>query len=215
MNERGLGAFAGALSVGVLFWLVRLTPWGWVAGGLVAVALGWVLGSYIKRLRYQAEHDGLTGLFNRRPFERELRRVLKSHVKSRRPISLLFFEVDDFGAVNKRYGHLAGDQALRAVCQEIRRTVRERDMLARWGGDEFVILLPGTTPGLALRLAERIRSRVEQLRVVERNLQVAITVSAGVASFPDTVERPEELLRLAIEAQQRAKRVKNMVEVVS
>lgn len=214
MRERRVGAVAGILAAALLYGLGQL-PWGWVVAAAISGAVGWGMGAQIRRLRRLSEHDPLTGISNRRPFERYLEQEWNRAVRYGRPLSLIFFEVDDFGAVNKQYGHLMGDEALKMVSREMRRSIRGTDLIARWGGDEFVLLLPETEPSQAFRLADRIRSKVEECRILDGAAAISVTVSVGVASCPGSARRPDELLRQAIEGQRRAKVHKNAVRVVS
>lgn len=201
-----MAAFTAALT---------LVPGGWVGALLVAAALGWVVGGYVRSLRRLAERDELTGLNNRRPFERSLELEWERAARYGRPLSLLFIELDDFGLINKHYGHLMGDEALRAICKQLRQAIRTTDLLARWGGDEFVLILPETDRVQAQMLAERIGRAAAQRPVCDGDGSVTVTLSTGVASTPGTARSHTDLLRQAIEAQRKAKVQKNAVAVVS
>jgi diguanylate cyclase (GGDEF)-like protein len=216
MLERAIGALIGLSFVGLLLLCAKI-PHVWAIVVPVVGVIGWGFGGYVRNLRKQAERDELTGMANRRPFERALQYHWQRSIRTTDPISLLFIDLDDFGAINKRYGHLIGDEALKLVSREIRRTVRHSDVVSRWGGEEFVILLPGTGAEEAYLIAERIRSIVQQcqMRDRDRDRAIAITVSAGVATNPGKASSAQELLRQAISAQNTAKRSKNAVEVVS
>lgn len=200
--------------VAFTYGLVALTWSGWaLAAGLFTVG-GWLVGGRIRRWRRLAEHDELTGVANRRPFERALAREWDRSVRYGHPLSLLFLDVDDFGLVNKVHGHLAGDAALRLISGQIRQSIRSTDIVARWGGEEFVVLLPDTTVDQALITAERIRSVIEQSCIRDRERTIAVTISMGVAGYPGTAQSPLELIRQAIEGQAEAKQHKNTVAVV-
>jgi diguanylate cyclase (GGDEF)-like protein len=214
MHERTIGALIGLTFVGLLFLLAKI-PHVLVIVVPVMGVFGWGFGGYVRHLRKQAERDELTGMANRRPFERALQYHWERSMRTTDPISLLFIDLDDFGNINKRYGHLVGDEALKLVSRQIRRTVRHSDVVSRWGGEEFVILLPGTGVQEAYMIAERIRSIVQQCQMRDRDRTIAITVSAGVATNPGKASSAQELLRQAISAQNTAKRSKNAVEVVS
>jgi diguanylate cyclase (GGDEF)-like protein len=98
------------------------------------------------------------------------------------PLALLLIDIDDFKVVNDSYGHLAGDVVLRDVAEILRRSVRVFDVCARFGGEEFVIIMPGSTAESAMRIAERIRERIETYRPSDRLLSaMRITVSIGLA----------------------------------
>lgn len=215
MRDRWIGMLVGVAAVGATYGLAFL-PFGWAISGVLVGLTGWVVGSLVRQLRLQAERDELTGMANRRPFERALEREWEKAIRSEHPLSLLFIDVDDFGLINKRYGHLTGDEALRSLCRLMRQNIRKTDLAARWGGEEFVILLPGTDLGQACAMAERIRSVVERSPIRDRDLVLGITVSTGVASWPGTAARsPLDLLRQAIQGQAAAKVHKNSVQIVS
>lgn len=214
VQERAFGAVGGLAVAGAAV-LLQLLPWGWVLTGLLLALTGAVLGGYIRHLRRVADRDELTGMMNRRSFERTLHGEFERAIRYGRPLSLLFIEVDDFGQVNKQHGHLAGDATLKAVVREMRGMIRSIDFLARWGGDEFVLILPETDRHHAYLLADRIRATVETCLVKDMHTTISVTVSAGVASIPGSSRKPADLLRLAIEGQRVAKVHKNAVEIVS
>lgn len=214
MREPWIGAVVGLMAAAATLALSRL-PWGWVAAGLLLGALGWLAGAYAGRQVKLARHDELTGLANRRPFELAFRREFGRAQRYGRPLSLLFLELDDFGQLNKRFGHLTGDEALKAVARLLRDGIRDTDLLCRWGGDEFAVLLPETDPAKALLLAERLRADLELTPVRDAGQSIRVTMSTGVAGMPGRARSPADLLRMAIEAQQQAKGEKNAVRVVS
>jgi len=161
------------------------------------------------------EQDQLTGLANRRAFERALAREWARARRYRRPLSILFIDLDDFGLVNKQYGHLVGDRTLKWICHLLTENIRQTDLAVRWGGEEFAILLPETDLQAASVLAERLRSVVEQSPMRERNVVVSLTLSTGVASWPGMARTPQQLLRQAMRGQAAAKMQKNAVGIVS
>ena len=132
-------------------------------------------------LEQLATTDLLTGLSNRRSFltlaERELRRVARTPA----PLSLLVIDADHFKVVNDRHGHAAGDQVLRVLGETLRTSVRDVDLVCRWGGEEFVILLPGTDQPTAFAVAERIRERCAEVSIQYESVALRVTVSIGVA----------------------------------
>lgn len=213
MRDRWWGALVGLLAVAFTWGFTRL-PAGWLISAVALTGIGWVLGGYPRYLRRLSERDELTGIYNRRPFERTLEREWDRAARYGRPLSLLFLDVDDFGAINKRYGHLMGDEALKLICRLIRQHLRHSDLVARWGGEEFVVLLPETDRAAASILAERIRAIVEQSTVRDRERMISVTVSTGVASCPGTARSSTDLLRQAIAGQASAKVHKNAVTVV-
>jgi diguanylate cyclase (GGDEF)-like protein len=156
----------------------------------VAFALfGGVLGQYADRLARLATTDPLTGLFNTRVFQDRLRHELKRAARYREPLSLMIIDLDGMKRINDRSGHLAGDAALRSVADAIRRGLREIDLGARIGGDEFAVLAPRTNEAAAVVLAERLRS----LAAKGFDVPVArgITISIGIVSVPAGTAAPQ------------------------
>jgi two-component system cell cycle response regulator len=205
----------GFLAVAFTYGLVQLVWYGWAMAAGVCALAGWLFGGRVRRMRRLAEYDELTGVANRRPFERMLAREWERSLRHGYPLSVLFLDVDDFGMVNKIYGHLAGDAALRLISGRIRQTLRGTDIVSRWGGEEFVVLLPDTSVDEAVMTAERIRSVIEQSVVRDNDRTIAVTISMGVSGYPGTAESSAELVRQAIEGQSAAKVRKNAVAVVS
>lgn len=157
-------------------------------------------------LRGLAYSDGLTGLANFRSFGTQLADELKRSVRYRRPLSLIMLDLDDFKAVNDRYGHPEGDRVLAGTAAAIRSTVRETDVAARYGGEEFVVICPETTVEDAVTVAKRVRVSVEKARFTMSNGETcAITISAGVASYPRDGRDPRALIAAADLALYRAK----------
>ncbi len=142
--------------------------------------------------------DDLTRLYNSRYLNQALRRETKRAIRSARPLSLLFLDLDGFKMVNDNHGHLAGSKALAEAATIIRGCARETDIVARFGGDEFALILPDTGHEGALQVATRIRDRVgAALFLASDGLSLHLTVSVGVATLPDSVGSAEELLRAA------------------
>jgi diguanylate cyclase (GGDEF)-like protein len=151
--------------------------------------------------------DDHTGLFN----SRHLRRVLESEVtratRFGHPVSLVFFDLDHFKQVNDRHGHQAGSRVLREVGQLLSKTLRSTDVPVRYGGDEFVVLLPETSKDQALEAGRRLRDEIRSARFLadEPYGPLQISASFGIASFPDDAKTPDELLSRADEAMYRVK----------
>jgi diguanylate cyclase (GGDEF)-like protein len=158
-------------------------------------------------MRTLAATDGLTGLWNQRRIKQTLRDEIKRAARYHRAFSVLMLDVDSFKTINDNYGHLQGDQLLRAIARILRGNVRSVDSVGRYGGEEFLIVLPETSKDDACRMAERVRSAVEEQAVVlleDRTLRR--TVSVGVASYPEDALNADELLQRADDALYRAKR---------
>jgi diguanylate cyclase (GGDEF)-like protein len=167
-----------------------------------------------------AEHDALTGTKNRRIFDEHLLRLWRQGIEDRCTIAVLLIDIDHFKAYNDRYGHQAGDHALRRVAQHMQTFVRRPlDILARYGGEEFAAVLYGVNVEQAVKVAGRIRSAVEALNIEHTGSRTssAVTISAGVAVVQPTPERnPLGALQLADQALYEAKlRGRNKIEVMS
>lgn len=146
-----------------------------------------------------AHTDGLTELANYRFFQQRLSVELNRAQRFNRPLSLIMLDVDRFKAYNDIYGHQAGDQALRQLAWLLRRSSRSYDVVARYGGDEFVMMLPETSKTMATEVAERIRVGVETAGR-EGDLQSPggqFSVSLGIANFPEDATEPRQLIRQA------------------
>jgi diguanylate cyclase (GGDEF)-like protein len=150
--------------------------------------------------------DDLTRLFNSRYLNIVLRREAKRASRSGRPLSALFIDMDGFKSVNDSHGHLAGSKALVEAAAIIKGSARETDVVARFGGDEFSVILPDTGREGAVSVAERIRERIRAFAFLASDgLTVRLTASIGVATLPDVAGSAEELLRAADTAMYRVK----------
>ncbi len=152
-----------------------------------------------------ADHDALTGVLNRRALLRRLHAAIAEANRQRAPLALLFLDMDHFKSVNDRYGHQAGDACLRAVAEAIADELRPSDWLGRYGGEEFVVCLPGATHEQAMAIGERIRHGIEHLHVHSRGCSLQTTISMGVASLQGDADTSDELIARADNALYRAK----------
>ena len=141
-----------------------------------------------------AQKDELTGLKNRRAFFEQGNRIFEQSKRFRHPISVIMMDIDHFKMINDDYGHAIGDKVLRAVAESLQRVVREIDIVARMGGEEFAFILPETGLQEASKLAERLRSEIEDLVVANDGHQIKITASFGVAACKDGDGHIEVLL---------------------
>ena len=168
-----------------------------------------------EQLRDQSIRDVLTGLFNRRYMLETLRRELARAARAKQCVGILSIDIDHFKKFNDNHGHDAGDTVLRAFGGCLEKHFREEDVPCRFGGEEFVVLLPGATAEDAARRADSLRVEVEALalRYLDGTLP-RITISIGVAEFPRSGDSPETVLKAADEALDRAKdNGRNRVEI--
>ena len=154
--------------------------------------------------RQRAVTDGLTGVPNRRHVDEVIERLLADSRRTRRPLSAILFDLDRFKAINDNHGHAVGDQVLRATADAVRELLRGGDHVARFGGEEFVVLLPETSGADALLVAEKMRTAIAgiELDALEGGF---FTASFGVAAYPDDGASSDELFSAADEALYRAK----------
>jgi diguanylate cyclase (GGDEF)-like protein len=149
--------------------------------------------------------DGLTGLGNRRYFDDELKRMLDETDRFGRSSTLVLVDLDHFKQVNDTHGHEAGDAVLRQVARILQEGVRTVDRVSRYGGEELALLLPQTPADGAAELAERLRKRIEGRPVVHRGVEIAVTASFGIASYPELSRTKQGLFPAADAALYEAK----------
>jgi diguanylate cyclase (GGDEF)-like protein/PAS domain S-box-containing protein len=158
-------------------------------------------------LRTQSIKDPLTGLYNRRYLEEMLEREIRRAVRAEQALGLLMLDLDYFKKFNDTYGHDAGDTVLRETGTFLAKSIRAEDVVCRFGGEEFVIILPTADLSAACARAERIRSKLREMTVLHQGQSLGmITVSVGVAALPEHGTSPKELLEAADAALYRAKR---------
>ncbi|HEY5220233.1 MAG TPA: GGDEF domain-containing protein, partial [Gemmatimonadaceae bacterium] len=177
-----------------------------------SLEIAWEIDAVTKR----ASTDGLTGLVNRRAFDEHLKRLLNETERFGQPLALLLADIDHFKKINDTWGHEAGDEVLRRVARKLTEGVRTVDVCARYGGEEIAILLPQTALAGATDLADRLRHAVGATPVKFKGEEIAVTVSLGVASYPDSVRQRDGLFRAADRALYEAKRAgRNCVKAVA
>lgn len=209
-----------------LRWLVRAgeglargemtsrVPGGWEKPGRdeMATALQQFnrMAESIQSLTTKLEHlgltDGLTGIYNRRFFDQMLPREVNRSHRLDIQVALLMLDIDHFKRFNDRLGHPAGDEALRTLAQTLNQRLRDMDFVARYGGEEFAVVLPGADRGSALAAAERLRSAVESATFGLPDSSERLTVSIGVAIYPEDADDAPSLLAAADSALYAAKR---------
>jgi diguanylate cyclase (GGDEF)-like protein len=159
-----------------------------IATALVFAIAGFIAGRRAERLRrgeefyhHLAEHDSLTGLHNARAFMDRYRRALERAVGTGRPLAVILLDVDRLKAINDDFGHLSGNEALTHVADALRRSKRGADIAARWGGDEFSILMDGADAAAATRVANTIVAWLKDLPLRLEGTSVPVTVTIGIA----------------------------------
>ena len=164
-----------------------------------------------QKLMTLASIDDLTQLYNRRYFFERFNQEVERSKRYQRPLSCIIMDIDFFKHVNDSYGHLAGDRVLVDIAQIVRKNCRQSDLAGRYGGEEFIILLPETEMAGAIIIAERIREMIEQHQTVDgKGVVIGVTVSMGVASLTGTelgnMDNSERIIQQADDALLEAKK---------
>jgi diguanylate cyclase (GGDEF)-like protein len=204
-NSRLYASIAGASAIvpWVVFALVALV------GGLLVALFGRSLADRARlaelsrTLETTARTDALTGLFNRRALSEQMTRIAASARRRVEPLSVLMIDLDRFKETNDEFGHEAGDRVLCAVADHMRGAVRGEDVCGRWGGDEFLVVLPGTDEAGARKVAQRIAAATAAVELSELGLAEGVPLSVGVATGVHT--HPQDLVRAADVALYQAK----------
>jgi diguanylate cyclase (GGDEF)-like protein len=163
------------------------------------------IGKLQEQLREQAMRDVLTGLYNRRYLADALARELARAARKSDPVSLVVIDIDRFKELNDAHGHPAGDAVLVATAQLLAEQIRGGDIAGRWGGEEFVLVLPGMPLASAAQRAEEFRARFASWKTVFDGVELSATLSAGVAAYPEHGATPDALLQAADRALYAAK----------
>jgi diguanylate cyclase (GGDEF)-like protein/PAS domain S-box-containing protein len=167
-------------------------------------------------LQELAVRDSLTGLYNRRYLDETLEREVSRARREGNPLALVMLDIDYFKRVNDTYGHQVGDEALRMLARTLLADIRAEDVACRYGGEEFLILLPNMPLETAIQRAEAWRKAIEELSLALGNFHITFTISLGVAAYPEHGKTPDDLTRCADQALYRAKHEgRNQVSVFS
>jgi diguanylate cyclase (GGDEF)-like protein/PAS domain S-box-containing protein len=160
----------------------------------------------VKQMEKQAVTDQLTGLYNRRAFATMGDREVGRARRYKRPLALILFDIDHFKDVNDSYGHLFGDHVLRVLTERVTKTTRGTDIVCRYGGEEFIVLMPEAGRDEALAMADRLREEISRMTVVTEGSTLSLTISLGVASLdPAGEDDLESLIGRADRAMYQAK----------
>jgi diguanylate cyclase (GGDEF)-like protein len=208
-----IGQYAALVAYAALHWRLNdpsfapypygMFSWNAQAARLLVLAAAGILSTTIglrtQRLRQLSTSDRLTGLFNRGYFEARLGAELSRARRTGQPLSLVMLDVDHFKRFNDRHGHAAGDAALRELAALLLHAVRRSDIVARWGGEEFVLVFPETDVDATTEKLEQVRRAVEQavIRLPRHAAAGEITISAGIAGYPRDAVAGEALVELA------------------
>jgi len=163
------------------------------------------IGRLQAALQELAVRDSLTGMYNRRYLDETLEREVSRARREGNPLSLVMLDIDHFKQVNDTYGHQVGDEALRMLANTLQADIRTEDVACRYGGEEFLILLPNMPLETAMQRAEAWRGAIEGLSATLGNFPIAFTISLGVAAYPEHGKTPDDLTRCADQALYRAK----------
>jgi diguanylate cyclase (GGDEF)-like protein len=193
--EADLGTFGFSLAFGAMSCLA-----------IVALALV-VINRYHRTLIQAATRDHLTGAYSRQAFEPMATEAIGTATRSGQPLSVVLFDLDDFKRYNDTHGHNAGDAALKEVARVARTVVRRSDVVGRWGGDEFLLLLPACEAATATRIARTLAAAVQTDDPQSAGLPAGISISTGVAELQST-DRMVDLVARADDDMYRSRRAR-------
>jgi diguanylate cyclase (GGDEF)-like protein len=160
----------------------------------------------VETLKQQVVRDGMTQLFNHQHFRQLLQSEIARAERYKRPLSLIFGDIDHFKAINDSFGHLAGDRVIKALATKLRRETRDSDHAARYGGEEFAVILTEATTEGAKVIAERLRSEIESMEISYEGQSISVRLSFGIAGMSDTKKATiDELIGRADKALYQAK----------
>ncbi len=153
----------------------------------------------LEKTKYLSITDGLTQVFNRRHFQEKLQAEIQKAKETHQPLSLIIGDIDNFKFYNDAQGHLAGDEVLKTIANILKKNTKGQDIVARFGGEEFVLILPRTDKKSAVKLAEDLREKVSEyvFPAEEKMPQKDVTITFGVATYPEDGDTPEKILSIA------------------
>ena len=166
----------------------------------------------LKRFEYLIDIDSTTGLFNQQKLFRDIKYLVENHQMYRESFAVLFIDIDHFRLVNEKYGHLVGSETLVDLARLLKTILRDNDLIYRYGGDEFVVIVKGVTPDSILTVAERILNGIRDYPFDTKDMSFngqsetfRISVSIGTSVYPEDVKRGEDILVLADKRMYQAK----------
>ena len=166
-----------------------------IIGLIYSIVLSEKFNKLINSLRDEAMHDGMTGLLNHKFFEKRLDEEIERSERYKEKITLLFLDLDNFKRINDTYGHLFGDYVLKITASIIEENVRNIDIVSRYGGEEFIVILINANKKDSLKTAERIRKQIEEYEFIEEKISEHLTISIGMGEFPTDAKNKENLIR--------------------
>ena len=194
---------------GMIWFEAHIQPFPQLIEGQRAVI--WVVRNIRQRKQLEqalleaCQTDSLTHAANRRRLMAVLRQHFAEFARYHHPMAMIMFDIDHFKRINDSHGHLVGDEILKCLCQVCRESLRENDLLARFGGEEFIIVLPSTTAAQAMVTAERIRQRITEGIDRRMGKKLQVTISLGVSELYESDTEPEQILQRVDEAIYQAK----------
>jgi diguanylate cyclase (GGDEF)-like protein len=180
-------------------WLYYLLAISLILLTIIAVIAGYIYLLNCK-IKEQAIRDPLTGMYNRRYLNETLPREIARAQRDQTPLSIIMFDLDFFKNVNDTYGHAAGDTVLKRIATLLMNSIRQNDFISRFGGEEFVIVMPGMPARQAQERMEICRKEIEQAEILYNDKKIKVTISGGISHIVDHYETQDELLKLADEA---------------
>ncbi|MBV7504502.1 GGDEF domain-containing protein [Bacillus sp. sid0103] len=194
-----LSAFSIVLMINLLYMLYYYSrdsyiSWIEYLGLPILLTLAWWFGKQYDIAKFYSEKDALTGIYNRRCVEAFVSKMESKTKQKKQDFTLLLLDVNDFKVINDLFGHKVGDQYIKNIAHQLEKSIRDKDIVARWGGDEFLIISPGV---------KRNESLVEMLEEIHKNLksispnELEIGVSIGTACYPSEGKSFDELIKIA------------------